>query len=116
MEAAWNEAESRTREPDLPRNIVANMLQILAKPREFTHSSIHHPGVQGCWASGVADGALNFGRQREMDGCTAMNIEIHATRAGITNVLQKRAASGIQQSTVNRSTTEWATPKPEKEI
>ena len=32
-----------TREPDLPRNIIANMLQILAKPKEFTHSSIHHP-------------------------------------------------------------------------
>ncbi len=33
-----------TREPDLPRNIIANMLQILAKSKEFTHPFIHpHP-------------------------------------------------------------------------
>jgi hypothetical protein len=38
-----NEAESPTREPDLPRNILPKMLQILAKPKEFTHSSIHRP-------------------------------------------------------------------------
>ena len=43
--AAGNEAESPTQEPDLPRNIVTNVLQILAKPTGFTHSSIHHPDL-----------------------------------------------------------------------
>jgi hypothetical protein len=32
-----------TQEPTLPRNIKANILQILGKPKELTHSSIHHP-------------------------------------------------------------------------
>jgi hypothetical protein len=59
---------------------------------------------------------LHAGGSQALMADAPMNIEIHAIRPRIANVLLERPASGIQQSTVDRSTTGRATAKSDKKL